>query len=112
MVQARTFHREQTKDGADRERVMTLDAPQLTTLRTRPLWQQKACYLTLDYDLLKVFQDHFALCQSQAQRLRLQIGPLQACDLARLLVAVFADGHHLHLADHRCTSRSWANSRN
>jgi len=112
MEQARTFHRKQAKDATDRERVMPFDAPQLTTLQTRPLWQQKTRYLSLDHDLLKIFQNHFTLCQSQAQRLRFQIAPLQACDLARLLVAAFADGHHLNFADHRRTSRSWLNNRN
>jgi hypothetical protein len=68
--------------------------------------------LAFDYDLLKTFQYHFAFGQGQTQRLRLQIGPLQASELAGLFAAVLADDKHLNLADHRRTSRSRANARN
>jgi hypothetical protein len=48
--------------------------------------------VTFDKDLLKVFQDHFSLCQSQAQRLRLQIGALQGCDLRASLAGCLRRG--------------------
>src|SRR6516164_9576873 len=112
MVQARTPHREPAEDGADRERVITLAATRFAALRTSPLWQQQARHLRFDYDLLQVFQYHFALGQGQAQRLRLQIGPLDRGDLTCLVAAIFADSNDLNLADHSRASRSWANERN
>ena len=63
MVQARTPHREPAEDGADPERVITLAATRLAALRTSPLRQQQARHLRFDYDLLQVFQYHFALGQ-------------------------------------------------
>ena len=39
-----------------------------------------------------MFQDHFSLCQSQAQRLRLQIGALQGCDLRASLAGCLRRG--------------------
>jgi hypothetical protein len=106
MVQPWTSHRELAEDGAYQERVITLGATRLAAIRTSPLWQQKARQLTFDHDLLKVFQYHFTLGQGQAQRFRLQIGPLDKPDLAPLFAAVFACGNDLNPADHSRTSRS------
>jgi hypothetical protein len=111
MVQPRASDREFAEDRADRERVVPLGATRLAARRTSPRGQKKARHLRFDHDLLEAFEDPFALGKGQGQRLRFQIGSLQASDLTGLFAAVFAKGDHLNFADHGRTSRSWASAR-
>jgi hypothetical protein len=68
--------------------------------------------LTFDKDLLKVFQDHFPSAKVRPSVSGFKSVRCRDAIFARLLLAVFAEGHHLNPADHHRTSRSWANSRN
>jgi hypothetical protein len=105
MVQTRTLHRQLSENGSQGEVVIALAAPQSAAVGTLPTRRQAAGDLPLDYDLLNVLEDGFALGQCQAQRFRLQIVPLDRLDFANLLAAVFGDHDNLNPAVHSCTSR-------
>jgi hypothetical protein len=65
-----TPHRELAEDGAHRKGAITLAVARLAAIWTSSFWQQRARHLGFDYDLLQVFQYHFAFRQGQTQRLR------------------------------------------
>jgi hypothetical protein len=64
----------------------------------------------LDEHPLDLSQNGFAFRQSQAQRLELELGPLQGSDLVDLLWSVVGDGNQANLQLH--ATASWPMARN
>jgi hypothetical protein len=93
-----------TEDGSERQVMVAFAGAPAATIGARPERCQATEDLLLDYDLLDVLEDRFALGQSQTQRLRLQILTLDRLDFASLLAAVFGDDCNLNLPVHGCTS--------